>query len=92
MAGDFPVISGMKAICDYCGQIGLPRTEASVLQLWRDYSFPMKKILGIWVADKDAIVEWYRKQATSNETSDPAPAAQPPVTKQRRKQEKCSEK
>lgn len=55
------VLSGMKAIVDYCASIGLPRTDASIIQLKREYNFPMQKILGIWESDKGLIVEWRKK-------------------------------
>ena len=55
------VLSGMKAITEHCGSIGLPRTEASIIQLKIQYSFPMKKLLGIWESDKVLIAEWRRK-------------------------------
>ena len=59
--GNETALSGMKAIVDYCGTIGLPRTESSVIQLKLQCGFPMKKLLGIWESDKGLIAEWRTK-------------------------------
>ncbi len=47
----------MKAICRY-----MNRSEASVLVLIRDYSFPAKKIAGIWESDTDLADRWRVRQ------------------------------
>ena len=67
-------LSGMKAIVDYCGAIGLPRTESSIIQLKQQCGFPMKKLMGIWESDKELIVAW-RKQYIAGEVSEPSQPA-----------------
>lgn len=69
--GTDTALSGMKAIVDYCGSIGLPRTESSIIQLRLQCGFPMKKLLGIWESDKLLIAEW-RKKYISGEVEPPA--------------------
>ena len=59
--GTGTALSGMKAIREFCGSIGLPRTETSILQLKLQCGFPMKKLLGSWESDKEMIVEWRKK-------------------------------
>lgn len=37
-------------------------SEATILKWKREYpSFPIRKLRGVWVANKEAIVEWFRK-------------------------------
>lgn len=75
-------LSGMKAITAYCGAIGLPRTEASVIQLKLSYGFPMEKILGIWESDKEAITAWRRRYVAGEIAPQPsAPDKRSPVAK-----------
>lgn len=54
-------LSGMKAICEFCRAITLPCSEASVMQMIHECSFPARKIGGIWESDKDLITTWRRK-------------------------------
>ena len=51
-------LSGIKSITAFCGSIGLPRTDVSILKLQREEGLPMKKLGGIWESDKQAIVDW----------------------------------
>jgi len=72
--GTGTALSGMKAIREFCGSIGLPRTEASIIQLKLQCGFPMKKLLGNWESDKEMIVEWRKKyvQGEIEASSDPS--------------------
>ena len=58
MAGT--ILSGMKAIVEYCGKIGVGRTEATIIQAHQQSGLPMRKLGGIWVSDKVKIDEWLR--------------------------------
>jgi hypothetical protein len=62
--GTETALSGMKAIADYCGVVGLPRTYASITQLINQSRFPARKLLGIWESDKEMIDQWRKKYIT----------------------------
>lgn len=53
-------LSGMKAIQEYCRSISLASSEASVIQMIRDYGFPARKLGGIWTSDKESITKWVK--------------------------------
>lgn len=54
------ILSGMKAIQEYCRSVSFVSSEATILKMIRDYGFPASKILGTWVSDKDSITRWRR--------------------------------
>ena len=48
---------GIDKIRPHVGNV----SEATILKYKREYpSFPMRKLRGIWVANKEAIVDWFR--------------------------------
>lgn len=63
-------LSGMKEIMEHCNQIGLPRTEASIIQLKKCWGFPMTKIMGVWESDKELIAIWRKKYVAGEITFD----------------------
>jgi hypothetical protein len=74
-------LSGIKEITAFCGSIGLPRSDVSILKLHHEEGLPMKKLGGIWESDKDLIVEW-RKRRINDMTVDK------PETKQAKRKRK----
>ncbi len=79
--GTDTALSGMKAITDHCGAIGLQRTESSILQLRIQYGFPMKKMLGTWVSDKLQIEEWRKKFLSGDVDQAPSIRPEPPLSR-----------
>lgn len=78
-------LSGMKAIRDYCRSINLSSSEASIIQMIKDYGFPARKLCGIWESDREAIAAW-RKQYVMNDAASDAEAktiSQQPADKRR---------
>jgi hypothetical protein len=55
------VLSGMKAIRDFCRSINLASSEASVINMIITCKFPARKIGGIWESRKDSIITWRKK-------------------------------
>ncbi len=73
--GTDTALSGMKAIREHCGSIGLQQAESTILSFKVQYLFPMKKLGGIWVSDKLLIDEWRKKYISG--AMDPAPSTRP---------------
>lgn len=63
-------LSGMNAIRDFCRSINLASSEATVIQMIREYSFPAKKLGGIWESDKELIVKWRKNYLNGDDKTE----------------------
>ena len=70
------ILSGMKAISEYCRSINMASAPDTILALIRDESFPARKLGGIWESEKILIQAWRIKRLTET----PLPPEPPPTT------------
>lgn len=71
-------LTGMKEICNYEG-----KSEATMLDLIRNYGYPAKKIKGhIWESETSLAEDW-RKSIIAKTGEDPSPTPKPKKPKRK---------
>lgn len=71
------LLSGMKAISDFCGSLGLPHSPATINDYKNKYGMPVKKLgngdKSPLIAHRDDIIRWskaYKNEMTINDYTD----------------------
>lgn len=74
---NYKSLIGMKEIQEYCRSIGLPSSTDTILSYIREYGLPARKLKNIWAADRESIVNWYKRFVDGDpRESEPSP---PPI-------------
>ncbi len=66
-------LSTMKVIRAFCGSIGLPSSEVSVLRMIRYDGMPARQLGKIWESDKELIMDWRKKRLAGDLPMPPPP-------------------
>ena len=72
-------LSGIKMIRAFCGSIGLPSSEVSVMRMIRYDGLPAKQLGKIWESDKELIMAWRKDRITGETEAKLAPDPRLPV-------------
>ena len=71
------LLSGMKAISDFCGSLGLPHSPATIIDYKNKYGMPVKKLgngeKSPLIAHRDEIIRWtkqYKNEMTIADYTD----------------------
>lgn len=78
MAENKTQLGGFKEIQECCARLGLPSSQASVLDMINFQGLPARKIGGTWIADCGLIDEWRKEYILGK----------PPADKQQAKNKK----
>lgn len=61
MAENKTELGGFKEIQECCARLGLPSSQASVLDMINFQGLPARKIGGTWIADAELITKWRKE-------------------------------
>lgn len=66
-------LGGFKEIQECCARLGLPSSQASVLDMINFQDFPARKVGGVWISDSDLIEKWRKDYIAGRPVADKQP-------------------